>query len=75
MSITYLGVCDGNHARELGEDLDAGNATHAVMIYRTKDGDLRYRLVGADDLTYLVGMLGRVATHMHCIDTFDIPGT
>lgn len=71
--IRYLGTCDGNTLRELADQVDAGDVTHAAVTYRTADGDLRYRLIGADDLTYMVGMLGRIGTHLHCVDIFDIP--
>ncbi len=71
--VTYLGTCDGNTLRDLADQVDAGEVTHAAVTYRTSDGDLRYRLIGVDDLTYLVGMLGRVGTHLHCVDTFEIP--
>lgn len=74
MSVTYLKACDGNTARRLGEELDAGRVTHAVVAFRSEDGGLHYHLVGQKDMTYLVGMLERVKTHMHCLDSFDIPG-
>ena len=32
------------------------------------------RLVGQDDMTYLIGMITRVQTHMHCLDSFSMPG-
>lgn len=74
MSVTYLDACDGNTARNLGDEFDAGRVTHAVVAFRSEDGALHYHLVGQDDMTYLVGMLERVKTHMHCLDSFDIPG-
>ena len=74
MSVTYLHKCDGDTARELADKIDTDEITHMVMAYRTKDGDFHYRLVGEKDLTYLIGMMARVQTHMHCIDSFDIPG-
>ena len=73
MSVTYLGTCKGNLIRDLATAVDQKEVTHLVAAYRTKEGDLRYHLIGEDDLTYLLGMLERVQTHMHCLDSFVIP--
>jgi len=72
-NVTYLGTCDGNTMRELAQELDAGNVTHAVAVYRCADGDVHYRTIGDRDLTYLIGMLERAQVHMHCSDAYVLP--
>jgi hypothetical protein len=67
--VAYLGMCDGDGLRELADEVDAKDVTHLVVCYRTSDG-LAYRLIGHRDLTYLIGMMGRVQTHLHCADSF-----
>ena len=48
-------------AEEFAELVDAGRITHGVIVYRTIDGDLKYRLFGGDDYTtYFQGMLIRI---------------
>ncbi len=74
-NITYMGVCEGNTTRDLAKMIDDGEITHAVVTYRTEGGSLSYYLTGSDDLTYLIGMVTRIQTHMHCVDSFfEIPG-
>jgi hypothetical protein len=60
-NVTYMGTCAGNTLRDLADDVDAGRVTHAVACYRDEDGNLNYRCIGEDHITYLVGMLARVA--------------
>ena len=71
--VVHLESCDGNDARALAADMDSGNVTHAAMIYRRKDGDVCYHLLGADDMTYLIGMVERAQIHMHCDDRYVLP--
>jgi hypothetical protein len=73
VSVVYLDTCDGTDARALADEMDAGNITHAAMIYRKEDGDVCYHLLGADDLTYLIGMVERAKIHMHCTDRYVMP--
>ena len=73
MSVVYLGTCGGNTLRELAEQVDAGDVTHGVYLSRLANGDLAYRLIGRDDLTYLIGMMTRAAMHMHCDAAYVIP--
>jgi hypothetical protein len=73
VTVIYLPTCTGNDARLLADDLDRESVTHAVMAYRTIDGDVRYHAVGMEDLTYLIGMLERVQMHMHCKDSYVLP--
>lgn len=68
--ICYLGNCRGNAARELGDQIDRGEITHAVMLFQNKAGRLKYRLIGRDDMTYLIGMMVRAMTDMHCTDQY-----
>lgn len=72
MSIVYLGTCKGNGLRELADQVDAGEVSHCVIAYRHVSGDTRYRLIGADDLTYLVGLLERTKVHLHCADAYVV---
>ena len=64
--ICYLGNCQGNAARELGDQIDRGDVTHAVMLFRTRTGGIRLRLVGRKDMTYLLGMMTQAAITMQC---------
>lgn len=68
MTVIYLGTCKGNAAREFADQIDAGEVTHAVIAYRKANGDTCYRLIGEDDLTYLIGMLERTILCMHLND-------
>jgi len=72
--ITYLGTCKGNNLREAADMADQGDITHAVVAYRTEGGELKYRLIGEEDLTYLIGLLERTKVHMHCSAAYVIPG-
>lgn len=72
MSVTHLSICKGNTVREIAERIDSNDITHAVIAYRDTDGDLHYHLVGEKDLTYLIGMMSRTLTNMHCLDSFDV---
>ena len=73
MSVTYLEHCDGNIAREIADEIDAGEITHAAFIYRTTDGAVCYRVLGEDEMTYLVGMIERAKLHIHCKDSYVLP--
>ena len=75
MSVTYLETCKGNAVRDLANAIDKGEVTHAVLAYRREDGSLFYRLIGDDDLTYLMGVMDRVKMHMHCSYSYIIPDT
>lgn len=70
-NVSYLGACLGNIIREVADDVDAGEITHAVLVYRTAEGDLKYRCIGADEQTYLIGMLARVQSSIAAGD-FDL---
>lgn len=71
--VTYLGTCQGNALRELAAQVDKGEVTHAVAVYRRSDGSLCYRTIGGEHQTFLVGMLSRIQTHIHCTDAFVTP--
>lgn len=54
---------DFQSAMEMAELLRKnGEVTHGIMIYRTANGDLNYRLFAesASHITYVFGMLERV---------------
>lgn len=63
-TVHYLGTCKGNSLRELADEVDAGGITHMACVYRKNNGDLCYRLVGSEHLTYIIGMLTRTAAWM-----------
>lgn len=71
--VTYLGTCKGNALRDLAAQVDLGEVTHVVAVYRRSDGELCYRVIGEEHQTYLVGMLARIQTHIHCSDAFVTP--
>lgn len=71
MSVTYLGTCEGNTLREIADRVDEGTVTHVVVTYRDDKGDICYHIVGNDDLTFIIGMMARTQTQLHCVDTFE----
>lgn len=56
---------------EMIDELKDDKVTHAVMCYRRDDGDLCYRILGADHTTFLVGMLDRVKMAIHHDDSHN----
>jgi hypothetical protein len=55
----------GRDTERLIEDAARGEITHAVMCYRTKDGDLKYRVFNEEHGTYLIGLMARCMMTMH----------
>ena len=48
-------------AREFADMVDENRISHGVVVYRTIDGDMCYRLFGGDNYTtYYQGMLMRI---------------
>jgi hypothetical protein len=64
MSVIFL----DNDLQEWSEclkELESIDITHAVITYRTKEGDLKYKLFGHDHTTFLIGMIDRVKMHIN----------
>ena len=69
MTIIRLNQTEIDSAEEFTEQLKAGDITHGIMVYRTIDGDLRYRLFGGEgNITYIIGMLTRIAGKLNDLD-------
>ena len=48
-----------NSAKEFAQEIEAGEVTHAIIAYRSKDGAVNYRTFNADHITYLLGIMER----------------
>lgn len=48
------------NAQEFLDDIRAGRVTHGVMIYRTKEGEINYRVFDGESGTYVLGLLSRL---------------
>ena len=59
----------GADLQDLVDQASRGEITHAVICYRTKDGDIKYRAFGEEHGTYLIGLLARTAIHFHTQST------
>jgi len=44
---------------DLPELIRSGEITHMVTVLRYQNGDIRYKIIGLRELTYLIGMLQR----------------
>lgn len=67
-NVVFLKTSDEEWIKSL-EELKKRKVTHAVIIYRGKEGDVEYCSHGYEDLTYLIGMIERTKNHMHNIST------
>lgn len=47
-------------ADEFSDLIKKGRITHAVMMYRLDDGSLEWRTFGAENTTYLLGLVERL---------------
>jgi len=46
-------------AKEFLAETEAGDISHAIICYRTTNGDLNWRLFNSTHLTYILGMIER----------------
>jgi hypothetical protein len=66
-NLIRLNQSDVTAVEEFAEKVRNHDVTHGVIIYRTVDGDLSYKIVGSRDHgTYYQGMLTRV---IHALNT------
>ena len=47
-------------AKEFLSETEAGGVSHAIICYRTTNGDLNWRIFNFPHLTYILGMMERV---------------